>query len=180
MQVQSSEACKDRCLCYYTWHCCCSQILLQTIRPFSKGIYCEIDPKCLQEYIQQRKKSQKQFYDCSLPEKKRRAYPFVRESIDKRLQLYLKAIRANRGPVNAGIAIAAARGLLLDENMSELFEYGSHIKLNRSWAYALINRMGMIQRKPTTSKSKMNMTDFAHRKRHFLMTLLQWSKLMKY
>ena len=30
------------------------------------------------------------------------------ESIDKRLQLYLKAIRANGGPVTAGIAIAAS------------------------------------------------------------------------
>ena len=89
---------------------------------------------------------------------------------------FLKAIRANGGPVTAGIAIAAARGLLLVENKSKLFEYGGHIKLNRSWAYALFNRMGMIQRKPTTSKSKMNITDFAHRKRHFLMTLLQWSK----
>ena len=95
------------------------------------------------------------------------------ESIDKRLQLYLKAIRANGGPVTAGIAIAAARGLLLVENKSKLFEYGGHIKQNRSWAYALFNRIGMIQRKPTTSKSKMNMTDFAHRKRHFLMTLSQ-------
>ena len=102
------------------------------------------------------------------------------ESIDKRLQLYLKAIRANGGPATAGIAIAAARGLLLVENKSKLFEYGGHIKLNRSWAYALFNRMGMIQRKPTTSKSKMNMTDFAHRKRHFLMTLSQWSKCRKY
>ena len=56
------------------------------------------------------------------------------ESIDKRLQLYLKAIGANGGPVTAGIAIAAARGLLLVENKSKLFEYGGHIKLNRSWA----------------------------------------------
>ena len=70
------------------------------------------------------------------------------ESINKRLQLYLKAIRANGGPVTAGIANAAARGLLLVENKSKLFEYGGHIKLHRSWAYALFNRMGMIQRNP--------------------------------
>ena len=65
------------------------------------------------------------------------------------------------------MAIADARGLLLVENKSKLFEYGGHIKLNRSWAYALFNRMGMIQRKPTTSKSKMNMTDFAQKKAFF-------------
>ena len=84
----------------------------------------------------------------------------------------LKAIRANEGQVTAGIAIAAARGLLLVENKSKLFEYGGHIKLNRLWAYALFNRMGMIQRKPTTSKSKMNMTDFAQRKKAFLNDLV--------
>ena len=32
------------------------------------------------------------------------------ESMDKRLQLYLKAIRANGGPATAGMTIAAARG----------------------------------------------------------------------
>ena len=101
-------------------------------------------------YKDARKKSHRQFYGCSLPEKREGHTLLLGESIDKRLQLYLKAIRTNGGPVTAGIAIAAARGLLLVENKSKLFEYRGHIKLNRSWAYALFNRMGMIQRKPTT------------------------------
>ena len=81
------------------------------------------------------------------------------DGIDKKLQLYLKANRANGGPVIVGIAIAAARGLVLAENRNKLFEYGGHIKLDRLWAYSLFGRMGLVQRKPTTSKSKVDWTD---------------------
>ena len=55
----------------------------------------------------------------SLPEKKQGRTLLLGDSIDK-LQLYLKTIRANRGAVTAGIAIAAARGLVLAENMNKL------------------------------------------------------------
>lgn len=70
--------------------------------------------------------------------------------------------------MTADIAIAAARGLIMVENRNKLFEYGGHIKLNRSWAYALFGRMGLVQRKPTTSKSRMDGTDFAMQKKAFL------------
>ena len=70
--------------------------------------------------------------------------------------------------MTAGIAIAAARGLLLAKNKNKLFEYRSHIKLNRPWVYTLFSRMGFVQRKPTTSKSKMKMTDLPTQKKAFL------------
>lgn len=54
------------------------------------------------------------------------------------------------------------------ENRNNLFEYGGHIKFNRLWAYALFGRMGLVQRKPTTSKSRMDGTDFAMHKKAFL------------
>ena len=104
----------------------------------------------------------------SLPEKKRERTLLLGDSIDRKLQLYLKVNRANGGPVTAGIAIAAARGLVLAENRNKLFEYGGHIKLNRSWAYSLFGRMGLVQRKPTTSKSRVDWTDFATQKKAFL------------
>ena len=72
------------------------------------------------------------------------------------------------GAVSEGIAIAAARGLVIADDKNKFSEYGGHIKLNRSWAYALFNRMGLIQRKPTTSKSRMDGTDIATQKRAFL------------
>ena len=79
------------------------------------------------------------------------------------MQLYLKTIRANGGAVTA-----AARGLIMVENRNKLFEYGGHIKLNRSWVHSLFGRMGLVQRKPTTSKSRMDGTDFGTQKKAFL------------
>ena len=104
----------------------------------------------------------------SLPEKKQGHTLLLGDSIDRKLQLYLKTIQANGGAVTAGIAIAAARGLVLAENRNKLFEYGDHIKLDRSWAYALFSRMGFVQRKPTTSKSRVDGIDFATQKKAFL------------
>ena len=52
----------------------------------------------------------------SLPKKKRGRTLLLGDSIDRKLQLYLKTIWANGGAVTAGIAIAAARGLVLAEN----------------------------------------------------------------
>jgi len=66
--------------------------------------------------------------------------------------------------VTAGIAIAAARGLLLAENRHRLFVHGGHIKLNRHWAYSLFKRMGFVQRKSTTAKSKFNVENFVAKK----------------
>ena len=94
------------------------------------------------------------------------------DSIDRKLQLYLKANRASGGPVTAGIAIAAARGLVLAENRNKLFEHDGHIKLDRSWAYSMFGRMGLVQRKPITSKSKVDWIDFATQKKAFLDDLL--------
>ena len=81
--------------------------------------------------------------------------------------------------MTAGIAIAAARGLIMVENRNKLFEYGGHIKLNRSWAYALFGSMGLVQRKPTSSKNRMNGTDFTTKKKDFLDDLVTTVEMEK-
>ena len=101
--------------------------------------------KFLQGGIKQQRKATGNSMVISLPEKKQGCTLLLGDSIDRKLQLYLKTIQANGGAVNAGIAIAAARGLIMVENRSKLFEYGGHIKLKRSWAYALFGRMGLVQ-----------------------------------
>lgn len=90
--------------------------------------------------------------------------------LDKKLQLYIRRIQADGGAVTAGIVIAAARGLLMAENKNRLVENGGHIKLNRHWAYGFFKRMGFVQRKPITAKSKFSMENFAAKRRNFLMT----------
>ena len=90
------------------------------------------------------------------------------DSTDRKLQLYLKIIQANKGAVSN----CSSQRLVIADNRNKLFEYGGHIKLNRSWAYALFNRMGLVPRKPTTSKSRMDGTDFTTQKRTFLNDLV--------
>ena len=53
------------------------------------------------------------------------------------------------------------------EHKNRLAENGGYIKLNRHWAYGFFKRMGFVQRKPTTGKSKFNLEDFAAKKREF-------------
>ena len=61
-----------------------------------------------------------------------------------------------------------ARGLLLAEHKNRLAENGGYIKLNQHWAYGFFKRIGFLQRKPTTAKSKFSVEDFAAKKREFL------------
>ena len=106
----------------------------------------------------------------SLPEKKCGRRLLLGDELDKKLQLYLRRIREDGGPVTAGIAIAAARGLLMAEHKNRLFENGGHIKLNRHWVYGFFTRIGYVQRKPTTAKSKFTVKNLLLKRRGFLMT----------
>ena len=64
--------------------------------------------------------------------------------------------------------MAAARGILRKCNRSMLAENGGSIQLNRHWAHSLLKSMKFMQRKATTSMSKLTMTSFKERKREFL------------
>ena len=66
------------------------------------------------------------------------------------------------------IVKAAAKGIVMKTNKHILVEYGGHINLSKTWAKALIKRMGFIKRKGTTSKSKDTVDDFEQRKAEFL------------
>ena len=73
-----------------------------------------------------------------------------------------------RGALTTQIVMAAARGLLLASNRNILAEYGGHVRINRPWAQSLLERMGYVKRKATTSKSKYSLADFEQVKKQFL------------
>ena len=104
-----------------------------------------------------------------LPQNKRGRGLLLGKELDAKLQLYLKTVRSNGGPVTARIVIAAAKGLLLAHNRHGLAKYGVHIKISQAWAYALFKRMKFVLRKPgTTFKSKNNVKRFKEIKKQFL------------
>ena len=104
----------------------------------------------------------------ALPEKKRGRPLLLGDVLDEKVQLYLRKVREAGGTVSAGIAIAAARGLLLKYNRMSLDEFGGPVHLSRHWAYALLNRMKFVRRKATTAKSKYTVDDFDRVKKSFL------------
>ena len=72
-------------------------------------------------YLETRRKRNSDSEDIVLlPTKKRGHTLLLGNDLDEKLQLYLKQIRANGGPLTGRIAIAAARGLLLADNPSKL------------------------------------------------------------
>ena len=103
-----------------------------------------------------------------LPAKKIGRKVLLGEDLDMKVQLYLRKVREGGGAVSARIAMAAARGILQKCNRSMLAKNGGHVLLTRYWAHSLLKRMKFVQRKATTSLSKMTDTNFKECKRSFL------------
>lgn len=61
------------------------------------------------------------------------------------MQAYLKIAREGGDVVSAGIAMAAARGILLTCNRLMLAEFGRPVTLNQPRAYSLLQRMKFVQ-----------------------------------
>ena len=95
------------------------------------------------------------------------------EETDKKVQLYLIAVRNSGGGVSARLAMAAAKGLMLALNRGALAQYGGHVNITRHWAYSLFHRMKFVQRKVTTSQSKFTPTNFAEVKQQFLDAIVE-------
>ena len=49
----------------------------------------------------------------------------------------------------------SSKGLLLAGNRNILAEYGEHVRINRPWAQSLLERMGYVKQKATTSKASI-------------------------
>ena len=64
--------------------------------------------------------------------------------------------------------MAAARGIIQKCNRSVVTENGGHVLLTRYLAHSLLKRMNFVQRKATTSLSKMTVTNFKECKWRFL------------
>ena len=70
------------------------------------------------------------------------------------VQSYLRKVRNEGGAVTSHITCAAARGIIVTIDKTRLQEFGGHINLNRHWAHSFFTRMGFVQRRETTAKSK--------------------------
>ena len=123
--------------------------------------------------VEVKRKRQKNEEVRELPESKRGRKLLIGESLDRKLQLYIEKTREGGGAVTTRIVMAAARGLIMATNRNMLMEYGGHVRINRSWAQSVLERMGYVKRKATTSKSKYNTEAFKLLKKTFLQGLVE-------
>ena len=70
--------------------------------------------------------------------------------------------------VGSHIVCAVARGIVMSTDRTRLLEFGGHINLNRHWAHSFLTRMGFVQQRATTTKSKYLLQNFNEKKREFL------------
>ena len=90
------------------------------------------------------------------------------EELDRKVQQYLRVIRESGGAVSTAIILGAARGIILKTNRTWLAEYGGHVVLTKDWGKTLLQKMGFVKRRGTTSKSKNLVEQFEELKREFL------------
>ena len=90
---------------------------------------------------------------------------------DRMLQAYLRKVREAGAVVSSRIVIPAAKGLMMTLDQAKLTEFGGYMSFSKSWAHSLLHRMGYVQRKATTSKSKMTEANFSDLKQSFLSNL---------
>ena len=107
------------------------------------------------------------------PERQRGRALLLGDSLEEKLQMYIRRVREEGGVVSAKIVMAAARGMLLSYDRNTLAENGGHICLNRHWAYSFLRRMNFVQRKATTSLSKYSVSNFSEVKKSFLASVVE-------
>ena len=94
------------------------------------------------------------------PERPRGRPLLLGDSLDQKLQLYIRRVREGGGVISSKIVLAAASGIILSYDRSKLAENGGNIHLNHHWAYSFLRQMNFVQRKATTNKSKFLASNF--------------------
>ena len=144
-------------------------------RHFSKVLGKELNPSTIRglkkvylEEMSRKRKAGEDMTITSLPAKRRGRPLLLGEELDQKVQQYLRAIRKSGGAVSTAIVLGAARGIILKTNRTLLAEYGGHVVLTKDWAKTLMQRMGFVKRRGTTSKSKSLVEQFDELKVQFL------------
>ena len=101
-------------------------------------------------------------------ESKRRGRPLLLgDELDKRVQLYVKALREAGAVINTSITMAAAEGVVKSFDSNLLQCNGGHIICGKHWAKNFLQRMGYVKRRASTT-AKVSLSDFEQYKAQFL------------
>ena len=106
-------------------------------------------------------------------ETKQRERPLkLGEEMDAAIQEYIKFLRLTGTVVNATVVMAAVEGIVAARDVTKLrwhdgHFYGGHINITKSWARAILDRMGYVKRKCSTAR-KTTISEFDEIKEVFL------------
>ena len=70
--------------------------------------------------------------------------------------------------INSAVVMAAAEGIVSAQDITKLVEHRGHINITKSWAKSLLNRMGFVKRKCSTSVGKISLADYEEVKDVFI------------
>ena len=73
------------------------------------------------------------------------------EELDAAVQEYVSSLRITGDIVNTVVVRAAAEGVISARDITKLASHGGHINITKGWAMSLLNRMGYVKCKASTS-----------------------------
>ena len=105
-----------------------------------------------------------------LREKKKGRPLLLGEELDQQVKAYLTSFREHGAVINTAIIIACAEGIVKSKDSNLLACNGGNISLTKDWAKSLMQRMGLVKRRPST-KAKLNVEYFEVVKLQFLIDI---------
>ena len=70
--------------------------------------------------------------------------------IDQDVQKFIRGTRKAGTPINTKYVLAAARGIVVSKDRTLLVEHRGHIKLTKSWAASLMQKMKLVKQRGST------------------------------
>jgi len=86
-----------------------------------------------------------------LPCKKGGRSLLLGEKLDSYVEQYLKMLRDKGGMVNTALTMACAEGFVTNHDSNLLTTNGGYITTTKDWAKSLLQRMGFVERRASTS-----------------------------
>ena len=75
------------------------------------------------------------------------------DTLDEKIQAYLRAIHKNAVSVGMAIVTVATWGIVIKEDRRLLAEYRAPVILKKTWAQSLLQWMGFVKRRETTKSN---------------------------
>ena len=105
---------------------------------------------------------------------RKRGRPLALGDVDEDVQKFITALSKSGTPVNIPVILAAAEGIIKSRDRTLLAEHGGHIRLTKSWAVSLMQRMNFVKRHGST-KAKINFSvkEFTCMKQKYLSQIVK-------